>query len=115
MANELAADEQAVAKIVAVLKTLAEPNRLQILALLMQHDSCNCELHHRLGLSANLLSHHLRVLEQAGLVSHRRDAMDARWIYYAADEAAIAGWRQWFNRFLDPTRSTLNKLKDISE
>jgi ArsR family transcriptional regulator len=105
MTNKLAVDEQVVAKIVAVLKALAEPNRLQILAMLMQHDSCNCELHDQLGLSPNLLSHHLRVLERAGLVSHQRDAMDARWIYYTADEAAIAGWQQWFSRFLNPARS----------
>lgn len=105
MANELAVDEQGVAKIVAVLKALAEPNRLRILAMLMQHDSCNCELRDQLSLSPNLLSHHLRVLERAGLVSHRRGAADARWIYYTADEAAIAGWRQWFSRFLNPARS----------
>ena len=105
MANELAADKQVDTKMIAVLKASAEPNRLQILAILMQHDACNCELHHQLGLSPNLLSHHLRVLERAGLVSCRRDAMDARWIYYTADEEAIAGWRQRLNRFLNPARS----------
>ncbi len=88
----------------ALFKALADPNRLRILDTLMQGDTCNCELTEQLGLSANLLSHHLRALRQAGLVNSRRDAVDGRWIYYAADKEAVAHWQSWLSRFLDPNR-----------
>jgi ArsR family transcriptional regulator len=89
---------------IVVLKALADPNRLRIFALLMQGDSCNCELNERLGLPPNLLSHHLRVLREAGLVLSRRDAVDGRWIYYAVNKKAVARWRTWFSEFLDPAQ-----------
>jgi ArsR family transcriptional regulator len=88
----------------AVLKALADPNRLRIFDLLMQGDSCNCELNERLGMPPNLLSHHLRILRQAGLINSRRDAIDGRWIYYTADREAVTYWQNWFNQFLDPAR-----------
>jgi len=91
-------------EVVAMLKALADPNRLRIFDLLMQGDSCNCELKEKLGLPPNLLSHHLRVLREAGLVHSRHDAVDARWIYYAVDKRAVASWHSWFSAFLDPMR-----------
>jgi ArsR family transcriptional regulator len=97
-------DEQALQETAAVLKALSDPNRLRIFDLLMQGDTCNCELNEKLGLPPNLLSHHLRVLRQAGLVDSRRDAIDGRWIYYAVNKKAVAGWRAWFGEFLDPAR-----------
>jgi len=90
--------------VAALLKVLADPNRLRILDVLMQGDSCNCELNDKLGLPPNLLSHHLRVLRKAGLINSRRDALDGRWIYYAADREAVACWQRWFIEFLDPAR-----------
>ena len=100
----LTENETEIAEITAVLKTLGEPNRLRIFATLMNGDSCNCELQETLGLAPNLLSHHLRVMEKAGLVHSRRDRVDGRWIYYSVDRAAAARWQTWFNHFLDPAR-----------
>lgn len=91
-------------EVIGVLRALADPNRLRIFDFLMQGDSCNCELNENLGLPANLLSHHLRVLREAGLIHSRRDAVDGRWIYYSVDRATIRRWRTWFGWFLDPER-----------
>jgi ArsR family transcriptional regulator len=91
-------------EMVAILKALADPNRLRIFDLLMQGDTCNCELNEKLDLTPNLLSHHLRVLREAGLVHNRRDAVDGRWIYYSVNRKAVARWRAWFSEFLDPAR-----------
>jgi ArsR family transcriptional regulator len=87
-----------------LLKTLADPNRLRIFALLMEGDSCNCELKEKLDLPSNLLSHHLRLLRRAGLVKSRRDVIDGRWIYYAANRPVVEKWHEWFAAFLDPNR-----------
>ena len=96
--------EQELNETVAILKALGEPNRLRIFAELMNGDSCNCELQDNLDLAPNLLSHHLRVLSKAGLVSSRRDQIDGRWIYYSVDREAAARWQNWLSQFLDPTR-----------
>ncbi len=88
----------------AVLKAIADPNRLRILDVLMEGDSCNCELNERLGLRPSLLSHHLGVLREVGLVNSRRDVIDSRWIYYFVDREAVSHWQAWFGRFLDPAR-----------
>ena len=95
--------EQKLDEIIAVLKALGEPNRMRIFAELMNGDSCNCELQDNLNLAPNLLSHHLRVLSKAGLVSSRRDQIDGRWIYYSVDRDAAARWQTWFSEFLDPS------------
>jgi ArsR family transcriptional regulator len=87
-----------------VLKALADTNRLRIFDVLMQGDSCNCELNEKLGLPPNLLSHHLRVLREAKLVDSRRDAVDGRWIYYSVNRKTVSRWRAWFSEFLDPAR-----------
>ena len=97
-------NSEEIAEVAGVLKALAEPNRLRILAELMTGDSCNCELNDRLDMPPNLLSHHLRVLSQAGLITSRQDRIDGRWIYYSVDRNTAARWRSWFAGFLDPTR-----------
>jgi ArsR family transcriptional regulator len=104
MAEKLFVGGQPPEEVSTVLKALADTNRLRILDLLMQGDSCNCELNEKLGLPPNLLSHHLRVLRQAHLIHSRRDSVDARWIYYAVNKETVARWRAWFSQFLDPTR-----------
>jgi len=100
----LPADEAALAEITTLLKALAEPNRLRIFAELMKGDTCNAELNEALGLAPNLLSHHLRVLSETGLITSRRDRVDGRWIYYSVDRQAAERWQQWFSGFLDPAR-----------
>jgi ArsR family transcriptional regulator len=97
-------DDSGADQVSAVLKALSEPNRLRIFATLMTGDSCNNELRDRLGLAPNLLSHHLRILEKAGLVESRRDRVDGRWIYYSVEREAAGHWQDWFAHFLDPAR-----------
>ncbi len=97
-------NEEEVMEKTAVFKALSDPNRLRIFAELMSGDSCNCELKEQLGLASNLLSHHLKVLEKAGLVQSRRDVVDGRWIYYAINQEYITEWHNWVVSFFDPDR-----------
>lgn len=97
-------DEKGLAEVTTIFKALSDPNRLRIFAELMAGDTCNCELKDKLGLASNLLSHHLKVLESVGLVTSRRDGVDGRWIYYAANREAIAQWHNWLALFFDPSR-----------
>jgi ArsR family transcriptional regulator len=67
------------------LKFLSDRNRLQILTILMQQETCVCDLIDALGLPQPLISYHLSKLRKAGLVHTRREA---QWIYYSLDPAA---------------------------
>ncbi len=86
------------------LKVLAEPKRLLILHLLMEGVHCNCELGDALKLPPNLISHHLRLLRQAGLVDVERDVLDARWVYYSLNRRALEELNDAFGGFFDPAR-----------
>jgi ArsR family transcriptional regulator len=86
------------------LKVLAEPKRLYIFHLLMEGVQCNCELGDALDAPPNLMSHHLRVLREAGLVDVERDALDARWVYYSINPHALDAFRASFGAFFDPAR-----------
>ncbi len=90
--------------LVYALKALADPSRLRIFNLLMEGVQCNCEIAERLGFSLSLISHHLRVLREVGLINAERDAQDARWIYYSINQAQLAGLDAAMRQLLDASR-----------
>ena len=87
-----------------MLKALADPSRLSILNMLMEGVQCNCEIAEQLGFSLSLISHHLRVLHEAGLVQSERDAQDARWIYHSIDREKLAQLGAAIRHLLDVNR-----------
>ena len=62
---------------------LADVSRLRIVDHLAVTDASASELGLEIGLPSNLLAHHLKVLERAGLVTRRRSEGDARRSYYS--------------------------------
>jgi ArsR family transcriptional regulator len=92
------------------LKVLAEPKRLLIINLLMSGVQCNCELGDALQMAPNLISHHLSVLRQAGLVDVERDPSDSRWVYYSVNRAALDEFNAAFGAFFDPARIQPRRL-----
>ena len=91
-------------ELAAGLKALAEPKRLLIVELLMSGVYCNCELGEALAMAPNLVSHHLGVLRRAGLIDARRDAGDARWVYYSMNRSRLAQLATAVRTMLDPAR-----------
>jgi ArsR family transcriptional regulator len=83
------------------LKALADETRLRIFALLTRQELCVCEVEDILNLPQSLVSNHLAVLRRAGLVKARRDAEDARWIFYRADPKAAAALREKWAALLE--------------
>ena len=63
-------------------KALGDPARLRLLSLIASHEggeACVCELTVAFPLSGPTISHHLRVLREAGLIDGERRGT---WIYY---------------------------------
>jgi len=86
------------------LKVLANPKRLQIMNLLMEGVQCNCELGDSLDLPLNLISHHIGILRKTGLVNIERDSVDARWVYFSVNKAALQALSEVFEQFFDIRR-----------
>lgn len=71
---------------VALLQAVADPVRWTVLDALSEGELCVCKIQERLPIAPNLLSYHLKVLREAGLVTTSRRG---RWVDYAlADDAA---------------------------
>lgn len=71
------------------LKAIADPARLRLLSLVAAHDggeACVCDLIEPLGLSQPTVSHHLKVLVEAGLLSRDKRGV---WAYYALVPGAL--------------------------
>jgi ArsR family transcriptional regulator len=60
-------------KTVDFLRVVSEENRLLILCLLKKREMCVCEIWQYLDLPQNLVSHHLKVLKDFGLIKSRRE------------------------------------------
>jgi ArsR family transcriptional regulator len=72
---------------VDTLRAVADPVRRRILDALAAEDLCVCHLTGDLGLAQPLVSHHLRVLRDAGLVTSEPQG---RWTYYSLSRTALA-------------------------
>lgn len=97
-------------QLAAWLKVLSEPNRLLIFHFLMEGVQCNCELGDSLQMAPNLISHHLRVMREAGLVDVERDELDGRWVYYSINISALSTFNQAFGAFFDLERIKPRRL-----
>ena len=69
-----------------MLQAVADPVRWAVLAMLADAPRCVCKLQEQIPIAGNLLSYHLKVLREAGLVATSRRG---RWVDYAlANDAA---------------------------
>jgi len=86
-------DDQSAARLAALLRVLADPGRLRLLSLIQaqpSREACVCHLTKALELSQPTVSHHLRVLFEAGLVVRERRG---NWVYYRMVPRALAELR----------------------
>lgn len=75
-------DEKAAKEMAPVLAALADPVRLRIVSMLAaapEGSACGCDLETPLDLSQPTVSHHLKILREAGIVEGTRQG---RWVYY---------------------------------
>ena len=80
-------------RLARALKTIADPARLRLLSLIQaqpNQEACVCHLTEPLGLSQPTVSHHLRVLLDAGLVERERRGS---WAFYKVVPETLATLR----------------------
>jgi len=70
---------------IKVMKALSDPNRVKIVKMLQHKRMCVCELQQALRIAQSSVSKHLKILEEAGLVSYRKDGL---WVDYSLTDGA---------------------------
>ena len=81
--------ESAAAGLAQVFKALADPVRLRLVSLIGAHQGgevCVCELTDAFDLTQPTISHHLKVLREAGIIDSERRGT---WVYYRLEPASL--------------------------
>lgn len=73
-------NEEALYAVAELFKVFGDSTRIRIIFLLFQHEECVCDIAKKLGMTQSAISHQLRILKQARLVSARREG---KTIFYA--------------------------------
>jgi ArsR family transcriptional regulator, arsenate/arsenite/antimonite-responsive transcriptional repressor len=82
-------DLETARRLAALLKVIADPTRLRLLSIVARHqdgEECICNLTDRVGLSQPTVSHHMKVLVDAGLLAREQRG---RWAYYRLLPGAV--------------------------
>lgn len=80
---------EAAVRVAPLLKALADPVRLRLLSLVAAHEggeACVCDLNDAFDLSQPTISHHLKVLFEAGLLDRSKRGV---WVYYRLHDDAL--------------------------
>lgn len=85
------------ARMGSVAKALGDPIRIQLVDVLRKHAGkvCVCELVPLFDLSQPTVSHHLKVLREAGIVGSERQGL---WAYYYVDHETLEELSAWLSR-----------------
>lgn len=83
-------DADDAAQLARAFKALSDPSRVRLLSLIATQgggDACVCDLTGFVGLSQPTVSHHMKQLVEAGLVTREQRG---KWAYYKVDEQALS-------------------------
>jgi ArsR family transcriptional regulator len=77
-------------RIAPLVKAIADPVRLRLLSLVASHadgEACVCDLNDAFDLSQPTISHHLKLLHEAGLLDRDKRGV---WVYYRVNAGALS-------------------------
>lgn len=70
----------------AIFKAFCDENRIRIIKLLRSGEKCACKLLEEINVMQPTLSHHMKILCDAGIVTGRRDG---KWTHYSISEEGV--------------------------
>ncbi len=107
---------------IKVMKALSDPGRVKIVKLLQRRELCVCEIKEALGLAQSTASKHLRILEDAGLITYSKDGL---WVNYRLADGSespyaanmLGNLRNWIEeeKEIAPVTSRAEELERIKK
>lgn len=92
-------------RIAALFKALGDENRIHILKLLRSGEQCACHLLEQLNISQPTLSHHMKILCDAGIVVARKEG---KWMHYRICCEGLGTIRSLLRELLSPENIPAN-------
>ena len=92
-------------KTAALFKALGDENRIRILKLLHDGEMCACHLLEELNIGQSTLSHHMKILCDAGIVTGRKEG---KWMHYSICCEGVNETRALLEELLSPKRASGN-------
>lgn len=103
---------------IKVMKALSDQNRVKMVKLLQRKVLCVCEIQEALGLAQSTASKHLKILEEAGLITYLKEGS---WVNYRLSDGArnpyvanlLGNLRYWLEDDADVT-ALIERLPEIN-
>ena len=93
-----------------IFKAFCDANRLTILSLLQSGEKCACELLDKLHIGQPTLSHHMKILCDAGIVKGRKEG---KWTHYSFDPQGVQNAKELLEKItaFKPKNSDIRSCK----
>ncbi len=85
-AGNMIPNDKDIADLSKIFQAASDPTRLKILFLLKEKELCVCEIVSGMEKKQAIISHHLSILQNSGLLKSRKDG---KWTYYKTDNPLI--------------------------
>ena len=95
---------------IKTMRALSDPNRVKVLKMLERRSLCVCEIREALGIAQSTVSKHLRVLEEAGLVTYEREGA---WVNYRITDPGDNPYASYMLKGLQEWLETDNDVADL--
>lgn len=103
-------------RFIKVMKALSEPSRIKIMKMLQRRVMCVCEIQEALGIAQSTASKHLKILQDAGLITYKKEGL---WINYmlmdGADSPYTANMIGNLKHWLEDEPEVLALMKRLPE
>ena len=94
--------------IALIFKALADNNRLKILDLLVNKETCSCKMESELDIKQSTISHHMQILINAGLVNAKASG---KFTYYSLNTENI----KQVSKYLEKYQNSINIACDCKK
>ena len=88
-------------EIATMFKACCDENRIQILEMLREGEKCACHILEEMQITQPTLSHHMKILCDAGVVVGRKEG---KWMHYSISESGLENVKKYLNELMKNAR-----------
>ena len=93
-------------RIAVIFKAFCDENRIKIIKLLRSGEKCACKLLEEINVTQPTLSHHMKILCNAGIVVGRKEG---KWMHYSISKKGVELAKECLQQFSTPAIESENK------